>query len=175
MNKNEIIRKILSKNPVVTHDLGRILYTKITDVIQRDLEMVTEQDCIEYMIPQVIDCTVDGYMTKPQTIYGQLEHILGVKIEGAPDKWDRLFDVDFFIKVGEKCIGLQIRLIKSGIQLPEIHKEYAIQAKTHEKFTTKFGGKVFYIFSEKVNGKKEIVNTNVIAEIQSEMERLRCS
>ena len=153
-------------------ELGRKLYIKITELIQREVSEVTEQDCIDYMIQLVIDRTFDGYMTEIQTIYGQLEHILGVKIEPAPDEWDRLFNIDFFIMINGKYIGLQIKPINSGIQLPEIHKEYAIQAKTHEKFTAKFGGRVFYIFSEKVNGKKEIVNTSVIAEIQSEMERL---
>jgi hypothetical protein len=155
-------------------ELGRKLYIKITELIQREVSEVTEQDCIDYMIQLVIDRTFDGYMTEIQTIYGQLEHILGVKIEPAPDDWDRLFNIDFFITINGKYIGLQIKPINSGIQLPEIHKEYAIQAKTHEKFTAKFGGRVFYIFSEKVNGKKEIVNTSVIAEIQSEMERLHC-
>jgi hypothetical protein len=154
-------------------ELGRKLYVKITELIQQEVSEVTEQDCIDYMIQLVIDRTFDGYMTEIQTIYGQLEHILGVKIEPAPDEWDRLFNIDFFITVNEKYIGLQIKPVNSGIQLPEIHKEYAIQAKTHEKFTAKFGGNVFYIFSEKVNGKKEIVNTTVIAEIQNEMERLR--
>ncbi|MDR2941671.1 MAG: MjaI family restriction endonuclease [Treponema sp.] len=154
-------------------DLGRKLYVKITELIQQEVSEVTEQDCIDYMIQLVIDRTFDGYMTEIQTIYGQLQHILGVKIEPAPDEWDRLFNIDFFITVNEKYIGLQIKPVNSGIQLPEIHKEYAIQAKTHDKFTSKFGGKVFYIFSEKVNGKKEIVNTDVITEIQNEIEMLR--
>jgi len=153
-------------------ELGRKLYVKITELIQQEVSEVTEQDCIDYMIQLVIDRTFDGYMTEIQTIYGQLQNILGVKIEPAPDEWDRLFNIDFFITINGKYIGLQIKPVNSGIQLPEIHKEYAIQAKTHDKFTAKFGGKVFYIFSEKVNGKKEIVNTDVITEIQNEMDRL---
>ena len=80
--------------------------------------------------------------------------------------------MDFFIKIGEKYIGLQIKPVNSGIQLPEIHKEYALQAETHKKFSAKFGGKVFYIFSEKVNRKKVIVNKDVINEIQKEIEIL---
>ena len=154
-------------------DLGRRLYVKITEVIQSEVSEVTEQDCIDYMILLVIDRTFDGYITEIQTIYGQLQNILSVKIESAPDEWDRLFNVDFYIKVGEKYIGLQIKPVNSGIQLPEIHKEYAIQADTHNKFTSKFGGKVFYVFSEKVNGKKEIANKEIINEIQQEIERLR--
>ncbi|MDR3366246.1 MAG: MjaI family restriction endonuclease [Prevotellaceae bacterium] len=154
-------------------DLGKKLYVKITEVIQAEVAEITEQDCIDYMVQLVINRTFDGYMTEIQTIYGQLQNILGVKIEPAPDEWDRLFNVDFFIKTGNKYIGLQIKPVNTGIQLPEIFKEYAIQTETHKKFTAKFGGKVFYIFSEKVNGKKEIANKDVIREIREEIERLK--
>ena len=95
-----------------------------------------------------------------------------VQIEAAPDEWDRLFNVDFFIKIGEKYIGLQIKPVNSGIQLPEIFKEYAIQAETHIKFTEVFGGKVFYLFSAKIGEKKEIQNKEVIDEIIQEIKRL---
>jgi predicted ATP-grasp superfamily ATP-dependent carboligase len=79
-------------------DLGRKLYIKITEVIQAEVAEITEEDCIKYMLQMVIDRTFDGYMTEIQTIYGQLEKILNVKIEPAPDEWDRLFNIDFFIK-----------------------------------------------------------------------------
>jgi len=153
-------------------DLGKKLYVKITEVIQSEVAEVTEQDCIDYMIQLVIDRTFDGYMTEIQTIYGQLQNMLGVKIESAPDEWDRLFNVDFYIKIGEKYIGLQIKPVNSGIQLSEIHKEYALQAETHKKFTEVFGGKVFYLFSAKVGDKKEIANKEVIDEIKNEIELL---
>ena len=153
-------------------DLGKKLYIKITEIIQSEVNEVTEQDCIDYMLELVINRTFDGYITEIQTIYELLENILGVKIEAAPDEWDRLFNVDFFIKVKEKYIGLQIKPVNTGIQLPVIHKEYALQSDTHKKFTAKYGGKVFYIFSEKVNGKKEIANKEIIKEIEDEMFRL---
>jgi hypothetical protein len=98
--------------------------------------------------------------------------MLGVKIESAPDEWDRLFNVDFFIKIKEKYIGLQIKPINTGIQLPEIFKEYSLQEKTHQKFTEVFGGKVFYLFSAKVGEKKEIQNKEVINDIKAEIKRL---
>lgn len=153
-------------------ELGKKLYTKITEVIQAEVANVTEQDCIDYMIQLVIDRTFDGYMTEIQTVYGQLQNILGVKIEPSPDEWDRLFNVDFYIKIGEKYIGLQIKPINAGIQLPEIFKEYAIQEESHKKFTEVFGGKVFYLFSAKVGEKKEIQNKEVIDEIIEEINRL---
>ncbi len=153
-------------------ELGKKLYVKITEVIQSEVSEVTEQDCVDYMFQMVIDRTYEGYMTEIQTIYGQLQNILGVKIEPAPDEWDRLFNVDFFIKVGDHYIGLQIKPVNAGIQLPEIFKEYALQAETHLKFTEVFGGKVFYLFSEKVGDKKEIKNKDIIADISSEIKKL---
>lgn len=153
-------------------DLGRKLYTKITEVIQAEIADVTEQDCIDYMIEMVIDRTYDGYVTEIATIYGQLEGLLGIKIEPAPDEWDRRYNVDFYIKVNDNYIGLQIKPVSEGIQLPEIFKERDLQVKTHEKFTEKYGGKVFYVFSARVNGRKEIMNIDVVDEINAEINRL---
>jgi hypothetical protein len=121
----------------------------------------------------VIDRTYDGYTTEIQTIYGQLQKILNIPIQPAPDEWDRLFNVDFFIEINGKYIGLQIKPVNSGIQLPEIFKEYRLQAETHQKFTEVFGGKVFYLFSEKIGDRKEIMNKEVIDEIKQEIERLK--
>lgn len=161
---------VKSKEHII--ELGKKLYIKITEIVQSEVAEVTEQDCIDYMIQLVIDRTFDGYVTEIQTVYGQLQKMLDVKIEAAPDEWDRLFNVDFFIKIKDKYIGLQIKPINSGIQLPEIFKEYAIQEKTHQKFTEVFGGKVFYLFSTKIGDKKEIQNKEVIDDIRTEIERL---
>jgi len=153
-------------------ELGKKLYIKITEVIQAEVEEISEEDCIDYMLKLVIDRTFDGYLTEIKTIYGQLEQELSYKIEPAPDKWDRLFNVDFFIKIKSKFIGLQIKPVNQGIQLSQIFKEKGLQLKTHEKFEKEFGGKVFYIFSSKANGKKVIMNTEVIDEIRIEINRL---
>jgi hypothetical protein len=154
-------------------ELGRKLHTKITEVIHAEIESVTERDCINYMINMVIDRTFDGYMTEIRTIYEQLKSVLNMKIEPAPDEWDRLYNVDFYIEINGKYIGLQIKPVQAGIQLPEIFKERNIQEKTHEKFTKKFGGWVFYIFSAKSKKRKVIVNTEVIDEINKEIAALR--
>lgn len=154
-------------------DLGKKLYIKITEVIQSEILEITEQDCIAYIIQLVINRTYDGYVTEIQTIYGQLQTILGLKIQAAPDDWDRLFNVDFFIKINDKYIGLQIKPVNSGIQIPQIYKEYGIQAESHKKFTKKYGGKVFYLFSEKIGSAKEIKNKEVIEEIKEEIARLK--
>ncbi|MGA2518517.1 MAG: MjaI family restriction endonuclease [Thermodesulfobacteriota bacterium] len=154
-------------------ELGRKLYVKVTEVIHAEVEEITEQDCINYMVQLVIDRTFDGYMTEIKTIYGQLEKELQVKIEPAPDEWDRLFNVDFFIRIKDNYVGLQIKPVNQGIQLSQIFKEKTLQLKSHEKFTRQYSGKVFYIFSSKVGERKEIRNKEVIAEIRQEIERLK--
>ena len=161
------------KSEAHIEELGRKLYVKITEVIQAEVNDITEQDCIDYMKQLVINRTFEGYMTEIQTIYGQLQNLLNIKIDPAPDEWDRLYNVDFFIKIGEKYIGLQIKPVNNALQIPEIHKEYALQAETHKKFKAKFGGSVFYIYSEKVNGKKVIANEEVVEDIKKELERLK--
>ena len=162
--------KVKPKEHII--ELGKKLYVKITEVIQSEVAEVTEQDCIDYIMQLVIDRTYDGYVTEIQTIYGKLQNILDVPIQAAPDEWDRLFNVDFFIQVGDRYIGLQIKPVNIGIQIPEIFKEYNLQAETHKKFTEDFGGKVFYLFSAKVGDKKEIQNKEVIDEILQEIKRL---
>ncbi len=154
-------------------NLGKILYIKITEVVQLEVENITEQDCIDYLIGLVINRTFVGYKTEIRTIYGQLESELNHKIEPAPDEWDRLYNVDFFIKIGEKYIGIQVKPSNPDIQIPQIFKEKNIQKRTHKKFKKEYGGEVFYIFSVSENKKKVIVNTEVIAEIKTEIERLK--
>lgn len=153
-------------------DLGRKLYVKITEVIQAEVEQITEQDCVDYMLELVINRTFNGYRTEIDTIYGQLQHVLNTPIMPAPDEWDRKYNVDFYIEIKGKYIGLQIKPIPTGVQLPEIFKEYALQAESHKTFTEKFGGKVFYLFSQKNGDKKQIANKEIIAEIRVEISKL---
>lgn len=153
-------------------DLGKKLYVKITEVVTSEVEEVTEEDCINYICNLVINRTFDGYMTERKTIYGQLQDILGVKIEPAPDEWDRLFNVDFFIKIKGKHIGLQIKPAGGVSHIPQIFKERQLQAETHKKFTEKYGGKVFYVISIKEGKNKIIHNKEVIEEIKAEILRL---
>ena len=154
-------------------ELGKKLYIKVTEVIALEVENITEEDCIEFMYNMVTKRTFDGYMTEIKTIYGQLQEILNIKIEPASDEWDRGYNVDFFIKVNDKYIGLQIKPVSGVSHIPEIYKEHSLQLKTHKKFTEKFGGKVFYILSIKEGQKKKIYNTEVIDEVKTEIKRLK--
>ncbi len=161
------------KNKEHITELGRKLYVKITEVLSAEIEEVTEQDCINYMFEVVINRTFDGYMTEIKTIYGQLQEMLVVKVEPAPDEWDRLFNVDFYIKINDKYIGLQIKPASGVSHISQIFKERELQLQTHKKFTEKYGGKVFYIISVKTGDKKQIQNMEVVEEIKSEIERLK--
>lgn len=152
--------------------LGRTLYLKLSEVVQNELESITEEECIDYAYNLVLNRTYEGYRTEIETIYGQLESAVGEKIKAAPDKWDRTYNVDFFIKVADRFIGIQIKPIESGqalnqYQWVEMHK------KNHERFEKNFGGKAFFVYSIKSSGKKKrIYNTEVIEEIITEIKRL---
>lgn len=141
-------------------DLGRKLYLKITKVIQAEIEEVTEEDCIQYIHDLVINRTYDGYLTERKTIYEKLQGYLGVEIKPAPDEWDRLYNVDFYIQIGKKYIGLQIKPITYE-QTPQIYRWKEWLKKTHKKFEENFGGKVFIVFSIEKDNKKEIYNSEV--------------
>ncbi len=153
-------------------ELGRKLYVKITEVIQYEVAEVTEEDCINYIKDVVINRTFEGYQTEIQTIYGQLQNILGVSIKPAPDEWDRLYNVDFFIEVNGKYTGIQIKPITFEHTF-ENYKWKEMQETTHLEFQKKFGGRVFIVFSVKVGDKKTIKNTEVVEEIKNEIEKLR--
>jgi len=152
-------------------ELGRKLYIKLSEVVQNELESVTEEECIDYAYNLVLNRTYEGYMGEIQTTYGQLQNILGVQIKPAPDEWDRLYNVDFFIEINGKYIGLQIKPTTFKHTF-EDYKWKEMQEISHHKFQEKFGGKVFTVFSIKEGNKKVIHNPEVIEEIRKEIERL---
>ncbi|MCL0075200.1 MjaI family restriction endonuclease, partial [Thermodesulfovibrionales bacterium] len=152
-------------------ELGGRLYIKITEVCQAEIENLAEEDCINFIVNLVVNRTYDGYQSEIQTIYGQLQQGLDVKVEPAPDEWDRGYNVDFFIKVKNRYIGLQIKPAGYAY-ITQIINELKFQKKTHEKFTAKYGGKVFYVISVKEGKKKIIHNPEVIEEIRTEIEKL---
>lgn len=152
--------------------LGQTLYIKLTEVIQNELLSITEEECIDYAYNLILNRTYEGYVTEIETIYGQLEGILKIKINPAPDSWDRAYGVDFFIKIEDRFIGLQIKPIASGQSLNH-YQWIEMHSKSHERFEHDFGGKVFFVYSIKSTGKKKkIYNVEVIEEIKKEIQRL---
>lgn len=152
--------------------LGRILFQKLSENVHNELSSITEEECIEYVYNLVLNRTYEGYRTEIETIYGQLEAAVGQKIISAPDEWDRKYNVDFFIKIENKHIGIQIKPVGSGKSIND-YQWNEMHEKNHEKFEKEFGGKVFFVYSEKSSsGKKQIQNIKVIDEIKKEIRRL---
>jgi len=152
--------------------LGQTLYIKLSEVVQNELQSITEEECIDYAYNLILNRTYEGYRSEIDTIYGQLETIIQHKIEAAPDEWDRKYGVDFYIKIGESFIGLQIKPISTGKSLND-YQWVEMHRRSHKKFTAEFGGNVFFVFSIKgANNKKKIANTEVIDEIIQEIQSL---
>ena len=115
----------------------------------------------------------EAYVPIKNTIYEQLENKLNYPIESAPIEWNRTFNIDFFITVREYYIGLQIKpeSTKSSINQYQWIEQ---NRNNHHRFTEKYKGKVFFVFSKKNSaGKKQIDNIEVIEEIKAEIERLK--
>jgi MjaI restriction endonuclease len=58
--------------PEHLEELGRKLYVKVTEVIQAEVNAITEQDCIDYIRNFVISRTFEGYLTEKTTVYERL-------------------------------------------------------------------------------------------------------
>lgn len=155
-------------------EIGRRLYCKISEQLKAEIEEVTERDCIEYVKEVVLNRTFDGYMNERKTVYEMLERELKVKLEPAPDEWDRKYNVDFFIEVNGKFIGIQIKPTTYE-QVPETHKWKEWMKKSHERFQSEIGGEVFIVFSVTKGKQKKILNTEIVEEIRREIERLKNS
>ena len=153
-------------------ELGQRLYVKLTEVVQNELSGIQEEECIEYVYNLVLSRTYEGYRTEIDTIYGQLEAILGIKMYPAPDEWDRTYNVDFYIEVAGKYLGLQIKPIASGKALNQYQWD-RMHAENHRRFRTDFGGSVFFVYSVKSGSKKQIYNLDIIDQIKEEISRLQ--
>lgn len=168
--KKYYYEKVRSKDHI--DKLGETLFDKIKTTIRGEIEAITKEDCIDYMHELVIERTFEGYMTEISIIKDNLEKELKINIEEAPDDWDRLFAVDFFIKIKDKYIGLQIKPEDIGFISQIFAKERGLLVEQHKKFSDKYKGKVFVIYSIKQGEKKIIQNIEIINEIKEEIKRL---
>ncbi len=153
--------------------LGEKLYIKITEVIRQEVEEVTEEDCITYIRDLVLRRTFEGYQRELETVYKQLQHALGesIKIESCPDHVDRRYHVDFWIPLGERRIGIQIKPI-TYMHQDDVHRWLQWMEKAHQEFTAQYGGRVFVIFSRREGRRHIIANPEVVGEIQQEISKL---
>ena len=158
--------------PDYLQELGRRLYVKLSEVVQSELQGITETECIDYVYNLVLNRTYEGYRTEIATVYGLLQKALGVPVEPAPDEWDRSYNVDFFINVETAHVGIQIKPISTKTS-PSQYKWHSQLTIAHERFAEQFGGKVFIVYSVARGKAKEIQNPEVIEEIRDELECLR--
>lgn len=155
-------------------EVGRRLYVKISEQLHAEVSSITEEDCVRYVHEVVLNRTFEGYQTEKQTVYGQLENLLGVRLEPAPDEWDRIYNIDFYIPLREASIGIQIKPTTYE-QTPEPHKWRQWMQESHERFEAEHGGRVFIVFSVKQGDRKVIANPEVIDEIRAEIEKFQAS
>ena len=154
-------------------ELGQTLYIKLSEVVQKELLSITEEECMDYTYNLILNRTYEGYKTEIDTIYGKLENVLHEKIEPAPGNWDRNYSVDFYLKINDKYIGIQIKPISSEQSINQ-YQWIGMNKANHAKFEKKFGGKVFFIYSIKSSsGGKNIYNINVLDDIKNEIKRLK--
>lgn len=153
-------------------EVGRRLYAKISEQLRAEVDAITEEDCLQYVYDVVIRRTYEGYLTEKRTVYEQLEQALGEKLHPASDDWDRRYNVDFFIPVGNRFIGIQIKPVTYS-QTPELYRWQGWMQRSHQRFEEEQGGEVFIVFSvTEKGGRKRILNPEVIDQIRNELRRL---
>ena len=155
------------------NELGIRLYEQVTKVVIPEWSDITQQDCINYIYNLVINRTFDGYLREKSVINDELAKIFPNYIfEESPPELDHAGDIDYLIKIRDNiAIGLQIKPITASANFANYSLSERLQ-NSFDAFTEKFKGKVFIIFSTKVNNKKIIANSEVIEKIREEIQRL---
>jgi 3-hydroxyacyl-CoA dehydrogenase len=82
--------------------LGAELCKKIHEVLKKEVEEISDENCKEYIKQLVLDKTYEGYITEKRTVYEYLEEEIGVKLKPAPDEWDRKYNIDFYIRCSKR-------------------------------------------------------------------------
>lgn len=169
------------KNPLkvtkeILDELGERLHVVITTkVIPEWIEafnQITVQDCHDYIYEVTIPRTYDGFITEKSVINDVLEKKFpNIIFEESDADLDHTGDVDYIGKVGNKAFGIQIKPVTANSNFGNYKPSERMQAN-FEDFEEKYGGRVFIVFSTKMNNKKEIQNKDVILEITKEIERL---
>jgi hypothetical protein len=154
-------------------ELGERLYEKITEVVipewQAAFAGLTLQDCLDYIYNLTINRTFDGFVREKSVVNDGLAKIFtDVVFEESDPELDHAGDIDYVAKVGDKAFGIQIKPITARSNFGNYSATERMKASFAD-FESKFGGKVFVVFS--LDG--EIGNKEVIAEIEKEIARLR--
>lgn len=157
-------------------ELGERLYEKITEVVIPEwteaFNQITKQDCYDYVYGVTIPRTFDGFLTEKSVINDFLsKQFPEITFEESDSDLDHSGDIDYIGRIGNKAIGIQIKPITATSNFGNYNLSKRMQAN-FEDFEEKYGGKVFVIFSSKNGNKKEVKNTEVLAQIADEIHRL---
>jgi hypothetical protein len=134
-------------------------YESLQDLIDKDVEVVRQKFYNDFINETSI---VNDVLAKifPKVIFEECDTDL-----------DHTCDVDYIGKVGSSAFGIQLKPITANANFGSFKPSERMQTN-FEDFEEKYGGRVFIVFSTKVNNKKEIQNKDVILEITKEIERL---
>jgi hypothetical protein len=82
-----------------------------------------------------------------------LQEILDEKIVAAPDDWDRLFNVDFYIEINGQYIGIQVKPVSDVSHIPQMYKENQY-SMTHTRSLKKGLVGPFFISTQRKTAKR---------------------
>ena len=158
-------------------ELGERLYSKITEVVIPEwtaaFNELTLEDCKEYIYQVTVVRTFDGFLLEKSVINDGLAKIFpDVEFVESDPELDHAGDIDYIGKVRDKAFGIQIKPVTASANFGNYNISERM-AKSFQEFEEKYGGRVFIIFSQRKNGKKEIINKEVLEEIRQEINRLR--
>jgi hypothetical protein len=94
--------------------------------------------------------------------------ICGYEFDAAGDEWDRLYGVDFFKKIGDSYVGIQIK--PRTFDSSTVYGRYKGTVRNqHRQFSKRFGGRVFIVYND---SEGKTINTEICKEIEIEINRL---
>ena len=157
----------------VLQELGERLHVKITEIVipewQEAFKSLTLQDCIDYISNLTIERTYDGFIREKSVVTDNIvKKFPEVKFEESDPALDHAGDIDYLGYVGAKAFGIQIKPVTAKANFGNYSATERMKASFRD-FETKYGGKVFVVFSID----DEIKNAEVLESIEKEIVRLK--
>ncbi len=166
-----------AKNPIkitkqTLRELGDRLCDKIKAVVIPEwtaaFQDLTREDCIDYIFNLTLNRTYDGFFREKSVIEDNLsKRFPQVRFEESDAGLDHSGDVDYLGWVGERAFGIQVKPVTAKSNFGNYSATERMRA-SFDDFTSKYGGKVFIVFSVD----DEIQNIEVIKQIGLEINRL---
>ena len=154
-------------------NLGKRLWEKIRTVAKRELESITEEDCINYVIDVVIRRTFEGFQREMKAVKERLEKELGLTFHPAPPELEVLA-VDWYAVVNGYYLGIQVKPETFEQSRLVEQKKQQVLVEPHEEFRRRYGGRVFVVITLGRKRRFKIVDENeLIRRIKEEVERLK--